>query len=235
MSARPWVRGLRLSLGIALLASLAGAATPDVSSLRPRRWLFEVVGGVNNMALADAKSFYSDVLDFYQQSGIPVESQREFPPNLIFGADLLRGSNPNFRWGLGTRYTWTHAYSLYGDYSGTLDIAMEVRLLALQIVLQKAWSGSTWSPFVDLRVGEGLVWLDASETLDFSSSGGPTSVTELIGDGRAPLAELHFGTRRSMGRYLATGSLGYRYCNVSGPFDLDVSGVVLTLGLGFPF
>lgn len=229
-------RGLRGSapivLGLVLLGT--GGAFADDAPSNPRPWLLQISGGVSSMGLGDVKDFYASTKQFYEQGGLTLETQREFPPNLIFGADLLYHQS-GFRFGAGTRYTWTHAYTLYGDNSGNLDLVMEMRLLAVQLVVQKEWPRAGWSPLLEARVGQGLVWIEASETVELTAVAA-TLETTLEGDGHGPLAELHAGAYREIGAYVLSATAGYRYCNVPGPpFDLDVSGFVVSLNLGWSF
>jgi len=181
------------------------------------------------------KSFYDDVLDSYRNAGIPLDPQREFPANVLLGGDVLYEVRTGWFLGLGSRYTWTHGYALYGDPTGTLDVVTRTDLLTVALVLQRSWHASTdWSPFVELRAGTGHVTFDHSEKLVLTGVVTGSSEQTLTGSGRAPVVEFHVGARRDLGRLELVGATGYRYCTVSGPpFDLDMSGFVLTLGLGW--
>ena len=89
-----------------------------------------------------------------------------------------------------------------------------------------------WSPMLELRLGRGFVSFEESEDMLLSGFLTGSASAGLSETGSAPLAELHAGARRSWGRYAAYAAAGYRYCNIPGPpFDLDVSGYVLTLGV----
>jgi hypothetical protein len=224
------VRGDVFALALAaLLASDTAAAGAEP---RAQHWLVQLAGGVNSMQLDDVKDFYNGVLDSYRAQGVPVESQRDFPPNLALGGDVVHRWNNGWGLGLGSRYTWTHGYSQYADPGGTLDVTTRMGLTTLALVLQKAWQPSpAWSTFVELRSGKGFVTIEETETIVLSGTVTGTSEAKLEGNGNAPLGELHVGGAREFGRNAVYGSLGYRYCKVPGPpFDLDVSGVVFTVG-----
>ena len=225
---------LRIALGAVILIASAATDVARAATKDEARWFLQFAGGASSMQLDDVKSYYEGVLDSYRASAIPIETQREFPANLIVGGDLLYALPRDFRIGVGTRYTWSHAYALYGDFAGTLDVVGEVQLLAFQIVVEKAWStAGSWSPFVELRAGSGRVSINVSQTIVLTQYAQGGAEVSLDGDGRAPLAELHVGIRHPMGRSFLLGTAGYRHCTVPGPpFELQVSGFIATLGLG---
>ena len=228
-----WMR--RNARGAFLLAlALAGASRTAAAEERERHWFLQVAGGASTMQLRDVKDFYQQDLNFYRSNGIPIESQREFPANLIVGGDVLYGLPDDIRIGIGTRYTWSHAYALYGDFGGTLDVVGEVRLLAVQVVSQRVWSATgPWSPFVEVRAGRGWARIKVYDKLVLTQYATGEAQATLEGKGSAPLAELHIGMRNSRGHNFLIGTAGYRYCKLPGPpFDLDVSGFVTTLTVG---
>jgi len=237
------VRSMRWRMKCVTLAALgAGAALvvgfPSPARAEPSahgRWLVQAASGVTNMQLGDVKSFYDDVLDSYRDAGIPLDPQREFPANILLGGDLLYEVRTDWFLGLGSRYTWTHGYTLYADPTGTLDVVTRTDLLTVALVVQRSWhASSAWSPFVDLRAGTGYATIDHSEKLELTGIVTGSSEQTLTGTGRAPLVEFHAGARRALGRLELVGATGYRWCKVPGPpFDLDMSGFVLTLGVAW--
>ena len=223
-----------LTAMLAVVAPCLSAATaaPETGG----RWLLQVAAGVNNMQLGDVKDLYNAVLDEYRAGGVPVESQREFPPNLLFGGDALYRPWPNVWLGLGARYTWTHGYSMYGDSSGTLDFTTRVGLLSIVGVVQRHWRTSgPWTPYVEARFGRGFASFEMTEELVLTGAVTGASTATLSGDGQAPTLELHVGTRRPLGGIAFVSDFSYRYCKVPGPpFDLDASGFALTFAIAFP-
>ena len=234
-------------------AILGGASAAVAQPSAPvGRFSARLAAGVNSMRLNDFKDSYSLVVDGYRQEGLQLETQREFPANLIFGGDLLYDVGSGFSLGAGARYSWTRAFTLYQDYSGTLDILGKARMLALQAVGQRVWSAGRVAPFVELRGGWAFVSAEITEqsTETFASTG--SSKSELESNDGAPLGEAHLGIRLDARAYLVTATGGYRYCKVSGPegelredgvvvergelsFDVDVSGFVFAVAVGRSF
>ena len=221
-------RTLETALVALALAGHAAAAARDPSGGGP--WRVELAGGVSNMQLGDVKDFYNGVLDTYRAGGVPIEPQREFPANLLIGGDVLYEVRPGVHVGVGARYTWTHAYALYGDPGGTLDVNSRMGLTTVALVTRRSWpQAGSWAPFVDVRVGRGFVTIDETETMVLTGAVTGSVEQGLSGHGNAPLAELHLGTGRALGPFIAIGAIGYRYCKVPGPpFDLDMSGFAAT-------
>jgi len=222
-----------LGMSAALLVTLTASAHAE--SAMQRRWLVQLASGATNMQLGDVKSFYDDVLDTYRDAGIPLDPQREFPANIVLGGDVLYESWNGWFLGLGSRYTWTHGYTLYGDPTGTLDVVTRTDLVTVALVVQRSWQASElWSPFVELRTGTGFVSIDHSEKLTLTGLVTGAAEQTLTGSGKAPLVEFHVGARRDLGLFRLVGATGYRYCKVPGPpFDLDMSGFELTLGVAW--
>ncbi len=227
----PWI--VALGLSVALLTGVASSARGEPAA--HGHWLVQLASGVSSMQLGDVRSCYTDVLSSYRAAGIPLDPQREFPPNIVLGGDVLYEVRPAWYLGLGSRYTWTHGYALYGDPSGTLDVVTRMDLLSVTLVLQHSWQASpVWAPFVELRTGTGLVAIDHSEKLQLAGLVTGSTEQTLTGHGRAPAVEFHVGARRHLGHITLVGATGYRYSKVPGPpFDLDTSGFVLTLGMAF--
>ncbi len=199
----------------------------------PALFRFGVTTGLSTFSLKDLREFTSDAVSIYTSTGVPVELQREYPPNLLAGAEFLFTGLGPLAIGVGGSYTWTSAYARYGDYSGTLDLTSRVKVLSGILILQYAFAqGSTLRPFLDLRGGFSRVSLSLEEAIDISSSYGGVRVNSGIsGDKTGFGSEASAGVRYSLGSLALSARAGYRYSSVSS-MPLTISSAGANLGSG---
>src|SRR5215471_1004348 len=155
-----------------LIAALCLAGWAAAAAAAPRaaddkvRWLFQATSGVTAMRLGGIKDAFREELGFFNANGVPIEAEREYPANLQFGADVMVGGRSRWLVGIGSSYTWTHAYALYADSNGTLDVKSKVDMWTLVSVLH--WSSLPtrgWGAFGELRLGRAFATSDQSEQM----------------------------------------------------------------------
>jgi hypothetical protein len=191
------------------------------------RWLFQVASGVTAMRLDGAKGAFREELGLFRANGVPIHAEREYPANLLFGGDLMLEARPRWFFGIGSRYTWTHAYALYADPNGTLDVTSRVDLWTVTAISHWSWPGAQdWGAFGELRLGMGFATHDLTEEMILTGvvNDAAKATSSSKGDGR--IIELHFGAVRSFGRNTVSFGAGYRLC------EIDVSGAVLSMTYG---
>ena len=180
-----------------------------------------VSAGITSFALGDLRDMTDDIVSAYGASGLPVEVEREYPPNLLVGAECMFIGLEPWAFGVSGSYTWTSAYALYADYAGTLELHSKVQVLAGYLVLQYSFAaGWTLQPFVDIRGGISWVSLSIKETVDVTTYAGLVETSDISGDKLGVGGEATVGLRYSFDSLALTGRAGYRYSNVS---EMDVS------------
>jgi len=177
--------------------------------------------GITSFALGDLRDLTDDIVSGYEASGLPVELEREYPPNLLVGVECTFIGLEPWAFGVSGSYTWTSAYALYADYAGTLELHSKVQVLAGYLVAQYSFAaGQTFQPFVDIRGGISWVFLAIKETVDATDYAGVMGTSDVSGDKLGVGGETTAGLRYAFGSLALTGRVGYRYSNVS---EMDVS------------
>ena len=175
-----------------------------------------VSAGLTTFALGDLRDFTADIVSGYKASGLPVELEREYPPNLLAGAECLFVGLERWAFGLSGSYTWTSAYVLYADYAGTLDFHSKVEAISGYLVVQYSFAtGCALQPFVDVRGGVSWVSLSINETVDVTEYAGVQVSSDVSGDKAGFGGETSAGLRYPFGSFALTGRLGYRFSNIS--------------------
>lgn len=191
------------------------------------RWLFQASSGVTAMRLGGIKDAFREELGFFNANGVPIEAEREYPANLQLGADVMVGGRSRWLVGIGSSYTWTHAYALYADSNGTLDVRSKVEMWTMVSVLH--WSSLAtrgWGAFGELRLGRAFATSDLSEEMVLAGVVNDAAKATSSSKANGRLFELHVGAVRSFGRNTISFGVGYRLC------EIDVSGAVLSMTYG---
>jgi len=210
---------------------------------------FQVNTGVNSFELHELKNTYLQIVNTYINNGINISNSILFPPNLFWGADFIYPVNKYFSLGGGFKYSKTRASSLYGDYSGTLDITSTVDFLSwytlarIGIEISESFSIAGESAFgismIDLNITEDLIYTDFSNYF-----------VELNGDGSSLNLCFSFIVFYRLYTYQISLSSGYRFskintldASISGTsgsgsgeleMEIDISGLIFQLGFSIP-
>ena len=124
--------------------------------------------GLHQFSLSDVKDAYASLLGVYQANGFQIPVQRRFPTNLLVGVEATRQVAPAVAVGLSADYTWTHAYALYGDTTGRLDLTSTVKLTTLQGVVRVSQAGAPpVRAYVELRGGLAFSSVAFAQTVQF--------------------------------------------------------------------
>ena len=221
---------MTLFLTLALCVGIASSQTSEVTEEGEFR--LGVTAGITTFALGDLRTFTEGLISAYNASGLPVELERDYPPNLLVGAEFLYVGLRPWALGLSGSYTWTSAYALYGDYAGTLDLHSKVEVISGHAVLQYSFSaGEALQPFVDLRGGASWVFLTIDETVDAKEYTDVLVSSSVSGDKIGLGAEASVGLRSIFGSLAITGRAGYRYSNISS-MEVSLSSSSQNLGSG---
>lgn len=213
-----------------------------------------ISAGYAESGAGDFRGFHEALVAAYVDEGIAIPTQRLFPGSMMAGIDILRERPRSLIWGsrfgIGMRYVKTNAYSLYGDYAGTLDVVSSVHVLSLESVSRLEWrQNRTVQPFVGSRGGALLAMTSTREALDLGGLG--ASTVELNGRGFGFTIEGFVGAKANVSPVAFVMQLGYRYGRVgklrgeeridgqrqrSGtlPYHLTLTGVTATAGVVIP-
>ena len=194
-----------------------------VSAPGVRGLTIRLSGGLAGLALGDAAAFHEAVADAYVASGVPVPTQRSFAPGPHAGLDVLWTTSRRQGFGLGLRYASTSAYSLYGDYAGTLDIVSTVSAVFLESVsVVELRPDGRICPFLGSRGGTVFASSTTREALDLGEGGSARAVTG--GRGAGYSLEGFGGATVAAGPVGLFVQAGYRYARVgrlSGEIRVD--------------
>lgn len=192
----------------------AQAQTGDSTSVHVPTFHIQPTVGYNGFSLGDVADFHQAVVSSYNEVGIAVPTQRSFPGSPVYGVDVLCELSPGKRFGLGLRYTSTRAYSLYGDYAGTLDIVSTVSALTVETVsvVELSKAGSV-RPVLGFRGGTVIGNVKTEEDLDLGEVG--SLYSELRGTGVGFSVEVFGGALFDAGPVTLGTHVGYRYGRVS--------------------
>jgi len=78
-------------------------------------------------------NFRYTVENFNRNYNLPIQIQKSYPANISWGANVFWYINQRASIVIGTEYTSSRAFSLYEDYSGTLDLKSEIKMYYLYI------------------------------------------------------------------------------------------------------
>ncbi len=192
-----------------------------------------VSAGLSTFALKDLRDFTSEAVSIYTGAGVPVELQREYPPNLVAGAEFFFTGLDPLSIGVGGSYTWTGAYARYADFAGTLDLTSRVKVLSGNLILQYAVAtGPALRPFFDLRGGFSRVSLSLEEAIGIIADYGGAHVnSEISGTKTGFGGEASAGLRYVLGSLAFSARAGYHYSSVSS-MPLTISSAGTNLGSG---
>ena len=217
------------------------------------RFTLRLNGGYTTFQVDGIKGTYHEILQTYRDKNVNVQTQREFPGNLRLGLEAAYNISSAFSIGIDGYYTWTRAFSLYEDYSGTLDVNSKVRVLAFDFFVQNSFSDEgPWQPFADARVGLALGWLEFTEDVRFKDVPALNGSSLLSAHGTGISTEGFLGMRYLVGDFSFSTQAGYRYGNISSPdgeltvnnqsqasgelaLDINFSGFVVLFSIGKSF
>jgi hypothetical protein len=229
---------------------LAQTVTTPSGKTAQKRLHLHFISGYNTFKLGEVKDFYGAVVNEYRLAKVPIPTQREFPGNLLLGFEALYHLPSGFNLGLGLRYSWTRAFSLYGDYAGELDVNAKVEMLAIEGIFEKELSGNKlFQPCLGIRGGWLTGWSEFTEKINFRELPQLNESTILSGHGNNFSIEGFVGTKYHLSSLVLSARAGYRYAKISSidgklsinnislgsgkiPLELDFSGVVFALGIG---
>jgi hypothetical protein len=197
---------------LALTATAVAAQDPAPSPEPSRGVVVRVAGGLAGLSLGDAAAFHQSVADAYVAVGVPVPTQRALGVGPTGGIDVLVPFRDG-RVGVGVRAAESSAYSLYGDYAGTLDVVSRVRVVFVESVsVAELPLGGPVRPFVGSRGGSAFATLSTRDALDLDALG--TAGGEVRGSGTGYVLEGFGGVAVAAGPVGLFGQAGYRYARV---------------------
>lgn len=220
-------------------SSTSSAPTPGGITVR-------ATGGLAALALDGPTAFHEAIVAGYRAGGLPVPTQRSFDPGLTGGVDVLWSRGQGHHIGVGARMTGTSAYSLYGDYAGTLDIVSHVRALFVESVsVVELRADRRFQPFVGTRGGTVFATSSTEDAVDLGEFGSARS--SIAGRGVGYSGELFGGLSAATGSVELFVQAGYRFARVPRlngevridgssveegqlPYRLDLSGWTGTVG-----
>jgi hypothetical protein len=238
---------LTLLVFLGLEGEAALSQVPDSSGVGSFR--VAVSAGITTFSLGDLRNFTTGLISDYNTSGLPMKLQRDYPPNLLAGAELFFTGLSPWQFGLGGAYTWTSAYGLYADYAGTLDMHSKVTVISAYLAVRYALlTGSRFQPFLDVRGGISRVSLSIDEKIDVPVPTGENLNSNVTGQKIGVQGEGGVGLRYPLGAFALAARVGYKYSSVSSmevrltgfgqdlgsgqlAFDINVSGLVGMLSL----
>lgn len=211
-------------LGALLLgAAPLRAQTPDSVAVPPadavvrpstaRGLVVRATGGLTNLSLSDAAAFHQAVADTYVAAGVPVPTQRSFAPGAALGLDVLWANGSGRQYGGGLRYAESSAYSLYGDYAGTLDLVTQVSaVFAESVSFVELRPAGPLRPFLGSRGGTVFATSSTREDIDLGEIGASRST--FSGRGVGYSIEGFGGVTASAGPVGLFVQGGYRFARV---------------------
>ena len=211
------------SRSLTTLALLGAVWGPTPLRAQGQGLQFAATLGVHQFSLSDVKNAYASLVGVYQANGLQIPVQRRFPANLLVGVEVTRQLAPSVAVGVSADYTWTHAYTLYGDTTGRLDLTSTVKLTTLQGVLRVSQAGAPrFRAYVELRGGLAFSSVAFAQTVRFLAPINTQMTEVLTGSGTAPTVEGAVGVEYLVGGLRLGASVGYRYAKVSSPSGSDV-------------
>lgn len=172
--------------------------------------------GFNTFALGDVRNFYNGLLEIYRTNGIPIPTQREFPGNLLVGVSLLYSIPSVADIGLGSRYTWTRAFSSYDDYAGSADVNSKISMVTLEGIIQKEIAPeSIVETYAGVRGGLVFGRTEFSQRIAFNDQPDQNIDILLSGTGKGYSVEGFIGVKRRLSNVVLGVCTGYRHSKVS--------------------
>jgi hypothetical protein len=209
--------------------------------------------GYTMFALGDVRDFYDEVLAMYDQMGVHIPTQKDYPGNIIFGISTMYNIPSVARFGIGGQYSWTKAYSGYEDYAGLLEVNSKISMVTIEAIVEKDIQATkTANIFLGLRGGVPFVNTEYSNSVSLKDFPGQVEEVFLSGDGHGYTFEGYVGFNKSYKRFVFSVTAGYRISKVSeidgtiiipgegsisGKLDLehDLSGIVFNSRIGYRF
>lgn len=237
------IQVLQTTLAVAVAATLlavgpVASAQPGATSLAdsvarsaPRGFVVRGTAGLAALSLGDVAAFHRGVADAYATAGVPVPTQRSFAPGPQVGIDVLWADGSSRYYGAGLRYVGSSAYSLYGDYAGTLDVVSTVSAVFVESVSVFEFRPvGRVQPFLGSRGGTVSATSSTREGIDLGDAGSGQST--FGGRGTGYSVEGFGGLTASAGPVGLFVQGGYRFARVArlrGSFVVD--GQVVEEGL----
>ena len=236
-------------IGLASISSVAAQPAASPSPAEPRLAV-RATGGLTGFALGEAAAFHQAAAEAYVGAGVPIPTQRLFPPSPSLGLDVLWSLGSGRHVGGGLRYASSEASSLYGDYAGTLDLVSRVSVVFAEAVgTRDLVSVGPARSFAGVRGGAVLASSRTDETLDLGTLGSTEGV--LSGRGVGYSAEGFGGLSTEVGTVGVSLQGGYRIARVGRldgkatgggeaarrgqlPYALSLSGWSAGIGLTVP-
>ena len=110
--------------------------------------------GYNNFNTTEAEKYFEQSVSSIQERNISIEAQTLYPSNILWGGGVYYYPVPSLSLLLAGEFTKTKAYSLYGDYAGTIDLKSEINFFSIYFGVQKHFRDITsFEPFVGINVG----------------------------------------------------------------------------------
>ena len=239
-----------LLIGLASISSVAAQPAASPSPPVEPRLAVRATGGLTGFALGEAAAFHQAAAGAYVDAGVPVPTQRSFPPAPSLGLDVLWSLGRGRHVGGGLRFASSEASSLYGDYGGTLDLVSRVSAVFVEAVATRDLiSVGPVRPFAGVRGGAVLASSRTDEAIDLGDLG--STEGSLSGRGVGYSAEGFGGLATAVGPVEVSLQGGYRVARVSGlsgeasaggetagrgrlPYALSLSGWSAGVGLTVP-
>lgn len=182
--------------------------------------------GFNTFALHDVRNFYNGLLEIYRTNGIPIPTQREYPGNLLVGVSVLYTIPSVADIGLGSRYTWTRAFSSYEDYAGSANVNGKISMVTLEGIIQRDLTPeSIVEMYVGVRGGLVFGWSTFSQSIVFNDYPDQNVDILLSASGKGFSVEGFIGVKRRLSNVVLGVCTGYRYANLSDMnADLSLNG-----------
>lgn len=196
-----------------------------------RLYGIEIETGINYMKLGELSDIFKRLVDYYKANDLPMEVQKLYPENGLAGASLYINFSKNDQLKLNYYYSSTKAYSLYGDYSGTLDLTSTVKMQNISLGYVRVFSpDNLFTFFGELNTGYLIIKHDIQEKVNLTGLG---SSDASVGDSdRAFVIEPGIGLRYRYSIFHLYVKAGYKF-TIADP--QDVSGATLKSGIGIEF
>jgi hypothetical protein len=199
--------------------------------------------GFNSFNLSSAEEYFEKTLLYFQELNVPVEAQTLYPANFLLGGGVYYFPSRSFSLSLVAEFTKTKAYSLYGDYAGTIDINSDISFFSISFGGQKH--------FIDVFIFQPYLGVDLSAVIgeyNYVSKIVYYELPDYSHNNEVSYSNFGFGSEGYFGLlynfYYASIYLqcGYKYCYVPKPsneeinwefrsedfpFDLKSSGIVI--------
>lgn len=246
---------LTLSLIVFLNSNIKAQGGKSASNENKKRSLnYSLTAGYTTFSLDEVKEVYSDILNFYRNSNIPIPTQSEYPGDLTFGIQIYYSIFYSFDVGLGATYASTDAVSSYEDYAGSLDINSNVSMISYEIMVRKSFKNkNTLQPYIELRSGitQGSYEIK-DDVLFFDELSFLKQKTVLSVNGSNRSYSGSIGGKLSWNKLAISAQVGYRYSNITEPkgkitsngteetlgklnIDIDLSGLIIKTNIELPF